>query len=604
MLEGYFVRTLGMHRVYNSAFMHMLRDERNAEYRALIKETLAFDPEVLKRFVNFLNNPDERTAVDQFGDDDRYFCATTLLATLPGLPMFGHGQIEGYAEKYGMEFRRARWHEEPKELARRAPRARDLPVAPSTPAVRRGARLPSLRPGDRRRRGRGRLRLQQPRRRRSRPGPRPQPLRRGGGQPAHVGTSFSQADRAAVAGTSASRWPTPSTCHAMTRLGHLPRPRLGPRGPAQLRRPAPRWLRGLAARLRAPRAARLADRRRQRRRPRRARGPHRLGRDRAIGRRGRRWDPRRVARGARACRVVRCCSAARRVHRRPALTAEVDPVAPTGKGTARTPRRATTSPSKDDAAPKSSLEGAANTQTRARHADRTMAPGTDPPSQRAGRPSSARLASHAARVRCAGNQRSRRVSCRRHDQRQRGPDRRDRRGLARASRRPCARSGIDDFMARIDPRLLPWVVFLRAHAAVSRALEAELEAEQSMSLADYEALIQLAHADGRRLRMSELADRMILTRSGISRLVDRLEAGRYVERVACSTDARGAYAMLTDGGLRAPAGRITDAPARRRRRTSCRPSRRPTGRPSCASCPTSSMASSARGRSSDEACAD
>jgi DNA-binding MarR family transcriptional regulator len=108
--------------------------------------------------------------------------------------------------------------------------------------------------------------------------------------------------------------------------------------------------------------------------------------------------------------------------------------------------------------------------------------------------------------------------------------------------------GIDDFMARIDPRLLPWIVFLRAHAAVSRALEAELEAEQSMSLADYDALIQLAHADGRRLRMSELADRMILTRSGISRLVDRLEAGRYVERVACSTDARGAFAVLTDLG--------------------------------------------------------
>ena len=114
MLEGYFVRTLGMHRVYNSAFMHMLRDERNAEYRTLIKETLAFDPEVLKRFVNFLNNPDERTAIDQFGADDRYFCAATLMATLPGLPMFGHGQIEGFAEKYGMEFRRARWQEEPK----------------------------------------------------------------------------------------------------------------------------------------------------------------------------------------------------------------------------------------------------------------------------------------------------------------------------------------------------------------------------------------------------------------------------------------------------------------------------------------------------------
>jgi DNA-binding MarR family transcriptional regulator len=107
---------------------------------------------------------------------------------------------------------------------------------------------------------------------------------------------------------------------------------------------------------------------------------------------------------------------------------------------------------------------------------------------------------------------------------------------------------MDGFMARIDPRLQPWLAFLRAHAAVSRTLEAELEAEQSMSLADYEALMQLAHADGRRLRMSELADRMILTRSGISRLVDRLEAGGYVERVACSTDARGAYAVLTEAG--------------------------------------------------------
>jgi DNA-binding MarR family transcriptional regulator len=118
------------------------------------------------------------------------------------------------------------------------------------------------------------------------------------------------------------------------------------------------------------------------------------------------------------------------------------------------------------------------------------------------------------------------------------------------SARDAASNGIDGFMARIDPRLLPWVVFLRAHAAVSRALEAELEAAQSMSLADYEALIQLAHADGRRLRMSELADGMILTRSGISRLVDRLEAGGYVERVACSTDARGAFAVLTDAGFK------------------------------------------------------
>lgn len=107
MLEGYFVRTLGMHRVYNSAFMHMLRDEDNAGYRRVLKETLEFDPEILKRYVNFMNNPDEKTAVEQFGKGDKYVGVATLLATLPGLPMFGHGQFEGFAEKYGMEFRRA-----------------------------------------------------------------------------------------------------------------------------------------------------------------------------------------------------------------------------------------------------------------------------------------------------------------------------------------------------------------------------------------------------------------------------------------------------------------------------------------------------------------
>ncbi len=114
LMEGYFVRTLGMHRVYNSAFMHMLRDEDNAEYRQVIKNTLEFDPEVLRRYVNFMSNPDEKTAIEQFGDGDKYFGVCTLLATLPGLPMVGHGQIEGYAEKYGMEYRRAYYEEQPK----------------------------------------------------------------------------------------------------------------------------------------------------------------------------------------------------------------------------------------------------------------------------------------------------------------------------------------------------------------------------------------------------------------------------------------------------------------------------------------------------------
>ena len=115
MMEGYFVRTLGMHRVYNSAFMHMLRDEDNAGYRKVMRDTLEFDPEILKRYVNFMTNPDEETAVEQFGTGDKYFGVATLLATLPGLPMIGHGQIEGFAEKYGMEFRRARLEELPNQ---------------------------------------------------------------------------------------------------------------------------------------------------------------------------------------------------------------------------------------------------------------------------------------------------------------------------------------------------------------------------------------------------------------------------------------------------------------------------------------------------------
>jgi hypothetical protein len=73
LMEGYFVRTLGMHRVYNSAFMVMLRDEDNAKYRSVIKNTLEFDPDIMKRYVNFMSNPDERTAIDQFGKGDKCF---------------------------------------------------------------------------------------------------------------------------------------------------------------------------------------------------------------------------------------------------------------------------------------------------------------------------------------------------------------------------------------------------------------------------------------------------------------------------------------------------------------------------------------------------
>ena len=115
LLEGYFVRTLGMHRVYNSAFMNMLRDEENAKYRSVIKNTVEFDPDILKRYVNFMSNPDEKTAIDQFGTGDKYFGVCTMMATLPGLPMFGHGQIEAFTEKYGMEYKRPRYEETPNQ---------------------------------------------------------------------------------------------------------------------------------------------------------------------------------------------------------------------------------------------------------------------------------------------------------------------------------------------------------------------------------------------------------------------------------------------------------------------------------------------------------
>ena len=111
LMEGYFVRTLGMHRVYNSAFMHMLMKEENEKYHLLITNTLEYNPEILKRYVNFMSNPDEQTAIAQFGKEDKYFGVALMMVTLPGLPMFGHGQIEGFTEKYGMEYKKAYYDE-------------------------------------------------------------------------------------------------------------------------------------------------------------------------------------------------------------------------------------------------------------------------------------------------------------------------------------------------------------------------------------------------------------------------------------------------------------------------------------------------------------
>jgi DNA-binding MarR family transcriptional regulator len=100
-----------------------------------------------------------------------------------------------------------------------------------------------------------------------------------------------------------------------------------------------------------------------------------------------------------------------------------------------------------------------------------------------------------------------------------------------------------------EPGIGAWRGFLHAHARITRRLDEELQASHGLSLAEYDALLQIAHAPGRRVRMNVLAERVILSRSGITRLVDRLEAAGSVERSACLTDARGQEAVLTPDGL-------------------------------------------------------
>ncbi len=85
---------------------------------------------------------------------------------------------------------------------------------------------------------------------------------------------------------------------------------------------------------------------------------------------------------------------------------------------------------------------------------------------------------------------------------------------------------------------------------MTRKLEAELVADQDLSLSTYDVLVQLAEAPQQRLRMTELAERVVLSRSGLTRLVDRLEGEGYVARVACPDDARGLFCVLTPPGLK------------------------------------------------------
>jgi DNA-binding MarR family transcriptional regulator len=104
-------------------------------------------------------------------------------------------------------------------------------------------------------------------------------------------------------------------------------------------------------------------------------------------------------------------------------------------------------------------------------------------------------------------------------------------------------------LAPDDPRISTWRDFLLAHARLQRILDNELRSEHDISLAEYDALLVLAAAQNRRLRMHQIADQVLLSRSGVTRLIDRLVADGSVERDTCTTDARGAEAVLTRAGL-------------------------------------------------------
>lgn len=100
-----------------------------------------------------------------------------------------------------------------------------------------------------------------------------------------------------------------------------------------------------------------------------------------------------------------------------------------------------------------------------------------------------------------------------------------------------------------DPRLAPWRSFLGAHLLVTRRLDEELRSEHDLSLAEYDTLLTIAWAPDQRIRMRALADSIYLSKSGVTRLIDRLVADGLVERSTCVADARGAEAVLTAHGL-------------------------------------------------------
>ncbi len=101
-----------------------------------------------------------------------------------------------------------------------------------------------------------------------------------------------------------------------------------------------------------------------------------------------------------------------------------------------------------------------------------------------------------------------------------------------------------------DSTLVAWTRFLRAHAALTRELSSRLEALHGLSLSDFDVLIQLYSAEGRRMRRIDLARSVLLTASGITRLLDGLESCGFVEKEHCDSDRRVTYAVLTDTGVK------------------------------------------------------
>ena len=99
-----------------------------------------------------------------------------------------------------------------------------------------------------------------------------------------------------------------------------------------------------------------------------------------------------------------------------------------------------------------------------------------------------------------------------------------------------------------EPELRAWRGLLRTHAFLVKRLDAELESAHGLPLTSYEVLLHLAKAEGCKMRMCDVAESVLLSRSGLTRLVDQLERDGYVERVSCADDARGAFARLTDAG--------------------------------------------------------